>query len=57
VSQQPASNILNVPNVLTAARFLLAVVVFVLIPLDRFLAAMIIFVIAAGTDWIDGTSR
>jgi CDP-diacylglycerol--glycerol-3-phosphate 3-phosphatidyltransferase len=54
VSQQPASNILNVPNVLTAARFLLAVVVFVLIPLDRFLAAMIIFVIAAGTDWIDG---
>lgn len=46
--------ILNVPNVLTAARFVLAIVVFVLIPFERYLEATIVFVIAAGTDWIDG---
>ena len=49
-----SSTILNVPNVITAARLLLAVVVFLLIPLERYLAAMIVFVVAAGTDWIDG---
>jgi CDP-diacylglycerol--glycerol-3-phosphate 3-phosphatidyltransferase len=48
------STILNVPNVLTMARFVLAIVVFVLIPLGQYLAATIVFVIAAGTDWIDG---
>ena len=48
------NTILNVPNLLTTARFLLAVVVFVLIPLEHYLAATIVFVIAAGTDWIDG---
>ena len=52
---KPSSNaILNVPNVLTTARFVLAIVVFVLIPLEQYLAATIVFVIAAGTDWIDG---
>jgi CDP-diacylglycerol--glycerol-3-phosphate 3-phosphatidyltransferase len=51
----PTSNtILNVPNVLTAARFVLSIVVFVLIPLQQYLAATVVFVIAAGTDWIDG---
>ena len=51
----PSSNtILNVPNVLTTARFVLSIVVFVLIPLQHYFAAMIIFIIAASTDWIDG---
>jgi CDP-diacylglycerol---glycerol-3-phosphate 3-phosphatidyltransferase len=51
----PSSNtILNVPNALTAARFALSIVVFVLIPLHQYLAAMIVFLIAASTDWIDG---
>ncbi len=49
-----SSTILNVPNALTSARFVLAVVVFVLIPIGWYLAATIVFVIAAGTDWIDG---
>jgi CDP-diacylglycerol--glycerol-3-phosphate 3-phosphatidyltransferase len=48
------SQVLNVPNVLTALRLLLAIVVFVLIPLERFIAAMVVFIIAAGTDWVDG---
>jgi CDP-diacylglycerol--glycerol-3-phosphate 3-phosphatidyltransferase len=52
---KPASNtIVNVPNVLTTVRFVLSIVVFVLIPLERYMEAVIIFVIAAGTDWIDG---
>lgn len=46
--------ILNVPNTITAIRFALSVVVFVLIPLEQFVAALVIFVIAASTDWIDG---
>jgi CDP-diacylglycerol--glycerol-3-phosphate 3-phosphatidyltransferase len=51
----PTSNaILNVPNVVTAIRFVLAIVVFALIPLEQYLAALIVFVIAAGTDWLDG---
>jgi len=48
------NTILNVPNVLTTVRFVLSIVVFVLIPLQHYLAAMIIFIIAASTDWIDG---
>jgi len=56
VNASPSSSntILNVPNVLTTARFVLAIVVFVLIPLHQYLAATIVFVIAAGTDWMDG---
>lgn len=50
----PSNTIVNVPNVLTTLRFLLAVVVFVLIPLDRFAAAAVVFLLAASTDWIDG---
>src|SRR5947208_13101358 len=49
-----ANTILNVPNVLTTARFVLSIIVFVLIPLHYYLAAMIIFIVAASTDWIDG---
>jgi CDP-diacylglycerol--glycerol-3-phosphate 3-phosphatidyltransferase len=54
VASAASTTILNVPNVLTTARFVLAIVVFVLIPLEQYLAATIVFVIAAGTDWIDG---
>jgi CDP-diacylglycerol--glycerol-3-phosphate 3-phosphatidyltransferase len=50
----PSTTIFNVPNLLTAARFALAVVVFALIPLEQYAAAVVVFVIAAGTDWIDG---
>lgn len=52
--QKPTNDIFNVPNQLTAARFVLAIIVFVLIPLQSYLAALIVFVIAASTDWIDG---
>jgi CDP-diacylglycerol--glycerol-3-phosphate 3-phosphatidyltransferase len=54
VASLPSNTVLNVPNALTGVRFLLAIVVFVLIPLEQYLAAMIVFLLAASTDWIDG---
>ncbi len=44
----------NVPNQLTLARLVLSVAVFALIPLGFYVAALVVFVIAAATDWIDG---
>lgn len=44
----------NVPNKLSMARLILAFVVFGLIPLGFYWLAFWFFVIAAGTDWIDG---
>ena len=50
----PAAKVFNIPNQLTAARFVLAILVFVLIVYERYFGAMIVFIIAASTDWIDG---
>ena len=44
----------NVPNIITMVRLVLSIAVFVLIPLQQFMAALIVFVIAASTDWMDG---
>jgi CDP-diacylglycerol---glycerol-3-phosphate 3-phosphatidyltransferase len=44
----------NVPNQLTSARLLLSLVLFVLIALEYYLWAMGVFLVAAGTDWLDG---
>ncbi len=44
----------NVPNLFTALRFVLSVVVFVMIPLGFYFTALVVFVIAASTDWVDG---
>lgn len=44
----------NVPNQITMARLVLAMIVFALLPFRLYLPAMVLFIIAAGTDWIDG---
>src|SRR5262245_29652822 len=44
----------NLPNQLTASRFVLALVLFVLIELDLWLACLGVFVVATITDWLDG---
>jgi CDP-diacylglycerol--glycerol-3-phosphate 3-phosphatidyltransferase len=47
----------NLPNKLTVARLILAVVMFSLIPWGTsvtYLAALVLFLAAAGTDWLDG---
>lgn len=47
-------SIYNVPNALTSIRFAMAIAVMALIPLEYFLSANIVFLIAASTDWMDG---
>jgi len=54
VNETPSQQFCNVPNVLTTIRLLLAVVVFVLLPLHYFAAALVVFILAASTDWVDG---
>lgn len=49
-----ADKIWNVPNRITLARLILSLIVFVLIPLDWYWAAFVLFIIAASTDWVDG---
>lgn len=44
----------NLPNQLTGLRLILAVIMLGMIAAEHYLAAMILFIVAAGTDWLDG---
>ena len=44
----------NFPNQLTSLRLLLSVVMFCFVTQDYYLTSFVLFVIAAGTDWLDG---
>ena len=44
----------NFPNQLTSLRLLLSVIMFGFITRDYYLTSFVLFVIAAGTDWLDG---
>lgn len=44
----------NVPNQLSAARIVLALLCFFAIGLEWFLAGLVLFLLAAATDWLDG---
>jgi len=44
----------NVPNCLTTIRFFLAIAVVVMVDRSMYYSAMITFLIAASTDWMDG---
>jgi len=46
--------VFNLPNQLTSLRLLLAVVMFCMIPWHLYLTSMALFIVAAGTDWLDG---
>jgi CDP-diacylglycerol---glycerol-3-phosphate 3-phosphatidyltransferase len=48
------SAVFNFPNQLTSLRLLLSVVMFGFITQDYYLTSFVLFVIAAGTDWLDG---
>jgi CDP-diacylglycerol--glycerol-3-phosphate 3-phosphatidyltransferase len=50
--RQPA--VFNLPNQLTAARFVLGVVLFVLIEFALWIPCITVFALAAMTDWLDG---
>jgi len=49
-----AQKVFNVPNQLTALRLLLSLALFALIGLQYFLTSTVVFIVAAGTDWLDG---
>jgi CDP-diacylglycerol--glycerol-3-phosphate 3-phosphatidyltransferase len=44
----------NLPNQITIARLLLSIVLFVLLPMGHYAASVAVFLLAAGTDWLDG---
>ena len=48
------SQVWTIPNLLSAARLGLAIVLFVVIGRQDFATAALLFLIAASTDWIDG---
>ncbi len=54
MSDTNKNDALNAPNIITAARFLLSIVIFILLPLQQYTLSLILFIIAAGTDWVDG---
>jgi len=53
ISSKPQT-VWNVPNKISAARLVLAAFVFVCLELGAYTAALILFLLAAGTDWVDG---
>lgn len=54
-TKRSLGSVLNLPNQLTSLRLLLAVVMFTLLAVDRYyLTSVILFILAAGTDWLDG---
>ncbi len=46
--------VFNLPNQLTAARFVLGIVLFVFIDQEMWIGCIVIFALAAVTDWLDG---
>ncbi|MHC4179007.1 MAG: CDP-diacylglycerol--glycerol-3-phosphate 3-phosphatidyltransferase [Planctomycetota bacterium] len=48
------AKVFNFPNQLTSLRLILSVVLFCLIALEYYLPSFVLFIIAAGTDWLDG---
>jgi CDP-diacylglycerol--glycerol-3-phosphate 3-phosphatidyltransferase len=55
MSQHPATDrVLTVPNLLSLARLVLAVVLFWAIEWPAWLASFWMFLVAASTDWVDG---
>ena len=48
------SQVLNVPNILSAIRLIMAFIVVGVIPFNAYPLALVLFVVAASTDWIDG---
>lgn len=54
MNEKVSTQVWNVPNIASSIRLLMSFAVFALIPLEMYLAALILFVVAAGTDWFDG---
>jgi CDP-diacylglycerol--glycerol-3-phosphate 3-phosphatidyltransferase len=44
----------NIPNQITSARLVLSLALFVFLAIDYYTTALVLFIIAASTDWLDG---
>ncbi len=53
-AQRVRAALFNLPNQLTFLRLMLAVVTFFFIASEFYLTSMWLFIVAAGTDWLDG---
>ncbi len=53
-SAEIRSVVFNLPNQLTWMRLLLTTVMFVFLSLQWYLVSMVLFIVAASTDWLDG---
>lgn len=53
-AQRVRAAIFNLPNQLTSLRLMLSMVLFCLIVYEHYLTSMWLFIVAAGTDWLDG---
>jgi CDP-diacylglycerol--glycerol-3-phosphate 3-phosphatidyltransferase len=53
-SQEFRSVVFNLPNQLTWLRLALTVVMFGLIAFEHYATSMVLFIVAASTDWLDG---
>lgn len=45
---------LNVPNVITSARLVVSLVLFVFLSFEWYLTGLVLFILGAATDWVDG---
>ncbi|MBA62530.1 MAG: CDP-diacylglycerol--glycerol-3-phosphate 3-phosphatidyltransferase [Planctomycetaceae bacterium] len=54
MSEVKTTRVLNLPNIITFVRFALSLVIFALLPMGEYLISLILFIVAAGTDWMDG---
>lgn len=50
----PSGKTWNLPNQITAVRIGIALLMFVLVALGYYFAGMVLFILAASTDWVDG---
>ncbi len=53
-SSRATAVVFNLPNQLTIARLILSVILFCFIANEYYLVGMVLFIIGAGTDWLDG---
>ncbi len=53
-ANRAGAKVFNLPNQLTSLRLVLSVVLFCAMAYDLYLASLVLFLIGAGTDWIDG---
>ncbi len=49
-----AAKLLNLPNALTVCRLILAVILFAFLSARQMVVSLVLFLIAASTDWLDG---